>query len=73
MPHFTMSAFAKPDKDGHRFVARSIGISNEDASRVLAWCFGEFTRQMGKRWLGDGTIFWFRDDADAMHFKLRWC
>lgn len=60
------------ESDNHRFVF----VPQDDESRaveVQAWCEREFGESLdGSRWAGR-FFFWIRDEADAMHFKLRWC
>lgn len=44
---------------------------------VLDWCTERFGPQSplrsGARWDHGGYTFFFRDEADAFHFRMRWC
>jgi hypothetical protein len=85
MTRFIMERYEEPDSDGHRFFAErmesDIGEPDFDAltDAAQAWCEENFGPHPGPgedlegtRWCGE-TMYWFRDERDAMIFKLRWC
>ena len=39
---------------------------------IYNWCIEQFDGHDRARWTAKRGVFRFRDDADAMHFKLRW-
>lgn len=66
---YLMTVLEKPDRDGHQyfFACRTAYKRRE----TVLWCFDKFG-EPGARWSGQGN-FWFRDEADAFEFRLRWC
>jgi hypothetical protein len=74
MLKFNMFIFEHPDLDGHRY--RFVPEADGDMAPVHAWCreqFGEGSATTRSRWHAGMVTFWFRDEADAFQFKLRWC
>jgi hypothetical protein len=85
---FDMKILTRPDGDGHRYIFRYRGHLDpgEDCMKgflgeVHAWCAEQFgtiehlrryDQYRGSRWVGFED-FWFRDEEDALQFRLRWC
>lgn len=79
MVRFSLETYDAPDGDGHRYVFRPDRHTDED---IRGWCnehFGsiehlrEYLGELrGSRWAGRHS-FWFRDEQDAVAFRLRWC
>lgn len=85
MTRFIMECHEEPDPDRHRFFAERHTHEDSEAEydatsiKVRAWCEENFGPHpspgedlVGTRWCGE-TMYWFRDERDAMMFKLRWC
>lgn len=54
------------------FLAVSMKEGNEFIFMVQDWCIEQFTDDRA-RWAVKGLSFNFRDEVDALAFRLRWC
>jgi hypothetical protein len=83
---YHIARMGEPDSDGHRFEFHSQDreCDEEEFDGLLDWARGEFGEGGPARNLGDQAdsrwcyeprtwTVWFRDEVDAMHFRLRWC
>lgn len=71
---FEMTIYKERDVDGHLyfFKAHRVGTTNG----VREWCIERFgDPDWQGRWIGgtSADVFWFRDEADAFEFRMRWC
>jgi hypothetical protein len=52
-------------------------IGSQQHKEIVGWCeerFGPSREAPGGRWCGEKCVSkWFRDEHDAMEFRLRWC
>jgi hypothetical protein len=68
-----------PDAAGHRyrFVPSSFQSHFDSETTITKWCRDSFGEpdipNYYSRWTQIGRSFWFRDDADAFAFRMRWC
>jgi hypothetical protein len=46
---------------------------SKDVYDAKDWCTEQFGQYRRGRWSKKGELFYFRREADAMAFKLRWC
>lgn len=73
------------DDDGHTFIATIDDADRPTFEAAYEWASIEFgegapvsdrKERCGSRWCfsdDNDLIFWFRNEADAFQFKLRWC
>lgn len=54
------------------FLAVSMREGNDFIFMVQDWCIEQFTDDR-TRWAVKGLTFNFRDEVDALSFRLRWC